>query len=175
MHKLIRFVFLLLCTLFFVTLHFFVAYTLPYPFDKINILFVYLLFYLLLTESGTVVWMAFFTHIFIEVFPSNTFGVTLMSSSLAFLLSYWFHTYYITNKRWYGGLALMIFTLFSYRVLYSFLLFFFHRFAPTVVNIQWTELWELGLSEILLTSSLFIILYFLLFKFSKTFRRLLSK
>lgn len=175
MRKIIRFLILTLITLGVVGLHFFITYTSPYPFDRINILFIYLLLYLLLTQSGQVVWLAFFTHIFIEVFPSNTFGVTLMSSSLAILLSYWFHMYYITNKKWYGATALMIFTLFSYRILYSLFLFLAHRIQPTVVGVEWKELWQLSISEILLTSLIFTCFYFLLFKFSKTFRRSIAR
>ncbi len=171
----IRFLILVLCTLCILGLHFFVAYTLPYPFDKINILFIYLLFYLVLFQSGSVVWLTFFTHIFIEVFPSDTFGVTLLASSLAFLFSYWFNLYYITNKKWYGATTLMIFTLLFYRLLYSFFLIFFHRLRPSVGNVDWKELWQLGVWEITLSTLLFTFVYFLLFKFSKTFYRVLTK
>lgn len=176
MRKLLRFLFLFLLTLCVVVLHFCIVYTLPFPFDKINILFIYLIFYLLLTERGNVVWLAFLTHIFIEVFPSNIFGVTLLSSSLAFVFSYWFHLFYITNRKWYGATALMIFTLLSYRVLYSLILFLFHRISSSSSGIiQWKELWQLGMYEIALTSLVFTILYLLLSQFSKSFSRSIAK
>ncbi len=175
MKKFLRFLFLFCLTLFIVVVHFFIVYTFSFPFDKINILFIYLVFYLLLTERGNVVWLAFLTHIFIEVFPSNIFGVTLLSSSLAFIFSYWFHMYYITNRKWYGATTLIISTLLCYRVLYSLFLFVFHRIAPSTRSIQWTELWQLSIYEIALTTVLFTILYFIFSKFSKNFSRTLSK
>lgn len=176
MKKLLHFLFLFFITLFVVAFHFFIVYTIPFPFDKINILFIYLTFYLLLTERGTVVWLAFLTHIFIEVFPSNIFGVTLLSSSLAFVFSYWLHMYYITNRKWYGASMLIFSTLFCYRVLYSIFLFVFYRIAPSLTrSIQWTELWQLTSYEIVLTTLFFTLLYFIFSKFSKTFSRALSK
>jgi hypothetical protein len=176
MKNFLRFLFLFFITLFVVVIHFFIVYTFSFPFDKVNILFIYLIFYLLLTERGNVVWLAFLTHIFIEVFPSNIFGVTLLSSSLAFIFSYWFHMYYITNRKWYGATTLIISTLLCYRILYSVFLFVFHRIAPSSSrSIQWAELWQLSVYEIALTSLLFTFLYLLLSKFSKTFSRALSK
>ena len=175
MRKVLRFLFLLLLTLGILVLHFSIAYTLPYPYDKINVLFIYLVFYLLWTKSGSVVWVAFLTHIFIEVFPSSAFGVTLLSSSLAFLLSYWLSTYYITNKKWYGATTLTIFTLFMYRILYSIFLFLAQRFDSHSVQMEWKELWQLGMWEIALTSVTFTALYFLLYKFSRTFQRAMVK
>ncbi len=172
---LLRFLFLFLLTLGVVILHFGIVYTLPFPFDKINILFIYLLFYLLLTERGNVVWLAFLTHIFIEVFPSNIFGVTLLSSTIAFVFSYWFHLFYITNRKWYGASMLMIFTLLSYRILYSITLFISHRISSSSGVIQWKELWQLGLYEVLLTSFVFTVLYLLLSHFSKRFSRSIAK
>lgn len=175
MRKLLRFLFLFFLSLGVIIFHFFIVYTLPFPFDKINVLFIYLLFYLLITERGNVVWLAFLTHIFIEVFPSNTFGVTLLSSSIAFVFSYWFHLFYITNRKWYGACALMISTLLCYRVLYSFILFVFHRISPLSLSIQWKELWQLSIYEIGLTSLLFTLLYLVLSKFSKSFSRSVTK
>jgi len=171
MRKLIRFLFLIFLTFFVLVFHFSIAYTLPYPYDKINILFIYLILYLLWTKSGGVVWVAFLTHILIEAFPSSAFGVTLLSSSVAFLVSYWLSVYYITNKKWYGATTLMIVTLFTYRVLYSIFLFLAQRFDSSSVHVEWKELWQLGMWEILLTSVVFTILYSLLYKFSQTFHR----
>lgn len=175
MRKLLRFLFLFFLTLCIVVFHFFIVYTLPFPFDKMNILFLYLVLYLLITEQGNVVWLAFLTHIFIEVFPSNIFGVTLLSSSLAFVFSYWLHMYYLTNRKWYGATALMIATLFCYRILYSLFLFVFHRITPLSVNIQWKELWQLSIYEIGLTTLLFTFVYILLSKFSQRFSRVIAK
>lgn len=175
MKKFLHFLFVFLLTLFVLLIHFTIAYTLPYPYDKINILFIYLTFFLLFTQSGTVVWVAFLTHIFIEVFPSTIFGVTLLSSSLAFLFSYWLYIYYIINRKWYGATTLVIFTLIVYRILYSVFLFFGQKFTSDSISLEWRELWQLALWELLVTSIFFIIIYFFLYKFSRNFHRAVSK
>lgn len=175
MRKLFRLLILILLTLFVVVIHFTIAYTLPYPYDKINILFIYLLFYLLWMQTGSVVWVAFLTHIFIEVFPNSAFGVTLLSSSLACVFSYWLFAYYITNKKWYSASVLMIFTLLCYRIFYSFFLFIAQRIGQNTRSVEWRELWQLSLWEIALTSIVFTLLYLLLYKFSKNFHRAITK
>ncbi len=175
MRKLLRLLALILITLSVVVFHFTIAYTLPYPYDKINVLFIYLLFYLLWSQSGSVVWVAFLTHIFIEVFPSSAFGVTLLSSTMACVFSYWLSVYYITNKKWYSAAVLMMFTLLCYRIFYSFFLFIAQRLGENTLNIEWRELWQLGIWEIVLTSLVFTLLYLLFYKFSKSFYRAITK
>ncbi len=175
MRKFLRFLFLILITFGVVMFHFFIVYTLPFPFDKINILFIYLVFYLLITELGSVVWLTFLTHIFIEVFPSNIFGVTLLSSSLAFVFSYWLYMYYITNRKWYGATTLIISTLLFYRIFYSVCLLIFYRISPQQSSIQWKELWQLSMYEIGLTSVVFTVIYLILSKFSKRFSRAIAR
>lgn len=174
MKKLRKFLFLFCLTLLVVATHFFIVYALPYPFDKINIIFIYLILYLIYTESGTVVWLAFATHIFIEIFPSTTFGITLLSSSLSLLFSYWLYQLYITNRKWYGGVLLLLLTLFFYRFLYTIFLFFFNRFGSEE-DIVWLPLFQLGFWEFLLTSLSFLVVFFILSKSSHNFSRRMNK
>jgi hypothetical protein len=175
MRKWLQFLVVTLITLSVLFLHFIIVYTLPYPYDKINILFIYLVFYLLWVQSGSVVWVAFLTHIFLEAFPGTAFGVTLLSSSLSLLLSYWLYMYYITNRKWYSASILMMLTLLCYRLFYSLFLFIAQRLETNPLDIKWSELWQLGLWEILLTSVVFTVIYFLFYKFSKNFHRALTK
>ncbi len=175
MRKWLQLLFVILVTICILFFHFIIVYTLPYPYDKINILFIYLVFYLLWIQSGSVVWVAFLTHIFLEAFPSSAFGVTLLSSSLSMLISYWLSLYYITNKKWYSASILMVLTLFCYRIFYSIFLFFAEKVGDGTLDIEWSEIWQLGLWEILVTSVMFTILYFLLYKFSKNFYRAVTK
>lgn len=174
MKKLYQFIFFLFLTLFVVATHFFIAYALPFPFDKINIIFIYLIFYLIYTESGTVVWLAFATHVFIEIFPSTTFGITLLSSSLSLLFSYWLYQFYITNKKWYGGVLLLSLTLFFYRFLYTLFLFFVNRVRGEEA-VLWLPLFQLGFWELSLTSAMFLVLFFIFSRISHNFSRRMNK
>lgn len=175
MRKLKKIILLFFLTLLVLVLHFAIAYALPYPFDKINILFIYLILYLIVTESGTVVWLAFLTHIFIEIFPSTIFGVTLLSSSLAMLFSYWLYTYYITNRKWFSVGFLTFLTILFYRILYSFFLFFRNRFDETTPHIEWSQMVQLSFWEIILTTGLFTLIYFFFFRYSSKFYAIVRK
>ncbi len=175
MRYFLRFLFLLILTFVVLGLHFFFVYMLPFPYDKINVLFLYLIFYLLFTESGTVVWLCFLTHILIEIFPSTSFGVTLLSSCLSILMGYWISLYYVTSRRWYGAVLLLFFTLFLYRMLFAIFTFFLQRVQTDSSPILWSQLLSFAFWESILTCAGFLVVYFLFYKFSRRFHSLVTQ
>lgn len=114
---------ILFSILFFSALHVGLTYLLPFPFSKLNVIFVFIVLLIAWWESGWVVWIAFFSHIFIELFSLTPFGLTLMAATLATLFSFWLYQTVITNRSFFAALLLCFFALLIYRGLYTVLLF----------------------------------------------------
>lgn len=141
-----KFAFLLLLVIF----HFFISYLLPFPLNAVNILFAALVLSMMWSESGSVVWMAFFMHFLIELYSVSLFGLILLSSTLSILLTFWFLKYFFTNRSWYSALFLTFIALSLYR---SFFLFFLTavNFFTNRPSIPWFAVLPLYGWELLLT------------------------
>jgi len=146
-------------------IHISLTFILPRPFSFINIIFVAIFLVLFLTESGSVVWMAFLTNFIIELFTATTpFGVLLFSGTVSILGAYWLYRFVIVSRSWYAGLALSAMTLVIYRLLYTIFLLLLQLFARTM-EINWQQLfifylWEITLSS-LAVGGFFLLLIFL--------------
>ena len=138
------------------------AYVLPYPFAHINIIFAVILIVLLLSRSGFVVWMIFFSHYIIELYTIRTpFGIILGSSTMSMLLAFWLSRSVITSHSWYSGAVLSALALALYRITYAAILLLL-QYLGYVPAILWSKLlvaffWELFLTSMLVGMA-FIIL-----------------
>lgn len=94
-------------------------YILPAPWDQINVIFIFLLFFLFIRQSGSVIWMTFFSHMLIELYTTTPYGIVLYSSTLAMVAMHWFMIRVITNRTWYSVTLLSIIGLLLYRSLYT--------------------------------------------------------
>ena len=102
-----------------VLLHFATTALLNTPWSHINTIFIFLILFLLIKESGVVIWMSFIAHFFIELYTANPFGVILFSGTLATLLAFWLYQYFFTNQSWYTATAVSFMTIVIYRILYT--------------------------------------------------------
>lgn len=157
-----RFLFTLLSKTFFllflVIAHFFLSYFLPFPFNTINIIFASLILYMVFSESGSVVWMAFFTHFCIELYSVSSFGIILFSSTLSILFTYWFFQYVFTKRSWYSIPFVTFLSLFVYRLVSLFLLFLV-GITTKGGEIPWKSLLILAAWELLFTEIVVMIGY----------------
>lgn len=146
--------------------HFFLSYSLPFPLNTINILFAVLIVYMIVSESGVIVWMAFFTHLCIELYSVTPFGIILASSTLSLLFTFWMFQYVFTNRSWYSAIFLTFISLLLYRSI-SFLFLVLYDFMTKTENIPWSKSIVLAAWELLFTEMVVLVLYTLLSQFYK--------
>ncbi len=133
---------------------------LPAPWNQVNMVFVFLIFFLLFEESGTVVWIAFSVHFFIELYAVSPFGILLFSGTISTLLSFWLYQYFFTNQSWYTAAALSLLAIVIYRSIYTALFLFFHVFGYFALP-PWSALLLVYGWEMLLTSGVTGLAYLL--------------
>ncbi len=143
------------------------SYILPYPWSKINIIFAVMVLLLVWWESGSVVWITFFSSFIIELFAVTPFGVILFAATTSILVSYWFYWHIFTNKTWYTAVSLSLFAISFYRFTYVIILLILSVFniGPELPGISFYQIlfWEL-----VLTAVFVLALYLLLFLIKKT-------
>lgn len=119
MKILVRFLQFFFLSISMVFLHFAISYFLPYPFNTLNIFFVFITLLIMYWEKGVVVWIAFAAHFFIELYSGTTFGMILIAGTGATLFLYWIYRYFLTNRSWYTGVALASLSIVIYRIIYT--------------------------------------------------------
>lgn len=150
--------------------HFFLSYSLPFPYNSVNIVFASLILFMVLSESGTIVWMAFFTHLCIELYSVSPFGIILSTSTLSILFTYWLFQFFFTNRSWYSTIFLTFLALFFYRS-FSLLLLLIINFLTKEGSIPWSNIIVLSAWELLFTECIVILGYGLIPKLRKTLKQ----
>ncbi len=143
-----------------------VAYLLPYPWDKLNVIFAVLILLIVFRGTGLSVWLVFFSYFIIELYTITPFGVTLISATWGALFCFWLYQHVFTNRSWYAALGLSILTLLSYRLLYVGLLSLTGLFHPGNA-ISLSLLLPLYGWEILFTTGIVGVLYGILSPFAR--------
>lgn len=155
--------------IFLAALNIVVSYIVPYPWSKINIIFLILIILMMWRETGLVIWISFFSYFIIELYSATPFGVFLFSSTLSILFTFWLYKNFFTNRSWYSTMALCGFALLFYRSIYIFLLIILNSF--NFINlIPWKMLWATFIWEFIFTVPASGIIYFILSKFFKSFK-----
>lgn len=95
-----------------------VSNLLPYPFDKVNIVFAILIIYLLFKGSGAVVWFSAAFHLLIELYSTTPFGVVLFAGTFGILIVFWVARILFTNASIQVAAGLLVLGLLFYRILY---------------------------------------------------------
>ncbi len=149
-------------------LHIGFSYLLPYPFSKINIIFTIIILLLLWYNSGLIVWIGFFSNLFIELFAVSPYGVVLFSSTVSILIAYWLYQNFFANRSIYAALVLTASTIFIYRIIYIICIFILKIFG-IVEFLPWKLILLISLWEILFTTILVSVLYFIFSLFTKKF------
>lgn len=142
------------------------SYVLPYPWSKINLLFALLIILVLWRGSGWVVWVAFFSHLLIELYTASPFGVVLISSTLSILFSYWLYQHLFTNRSWYAAMALAALTLALFRLFYIIAISALYAFR-IISAIPWRQMLVTFAWEALLTVGAVGVVYFVFFQYER--------
>lgn len=157
-------------SLFFLSaIHIGASYFLPFPWSKINLIFLLLVIIMMWRDTSLIVWVAFFTHLIIELYSATPFGVQLFSSTIGMLFTFWIYRNLFNNRSWYSAMAITAFSLTVYRLLYTASLILL-KFLGIIVSIPWKNAAETFVWEILLTVFGTGITYFILSKFFKSFK-----
>ncbi len=146
-----------------------VSYLLPYPFSNINIIFIFLIIFMMARDSGLVVWISFFTNFFTEIYSSTPFGLILFSGTISILIIFWLYKTIFTNRSWYSAMALVSLALLLYRTLFIISLSLLKIFGLTYLTFEKTTFIIFGW-ELLFTCLLTGVVYFVLSKFFKSFK-----
>ncbi|HNU95897.1 MAG TPA: hypothetical protein PKH95_00620 [Candidatus Magasanikbacteria bacterium] len=96
--------------------HIWVNNVLPYPFDHINIIFAFLFLFLLMEKIEQTLWYALIFGLWLELFVSSSFGVTLISLYFCLLTTVWLLTYFLTNRSFYIVTLAAAASMFIYRI-----------------------------------------------------------
>ena len=125
-------------------------FLLPYPFNKVNVLFAVLSILVLLKDSGRIVWLAFLVHFLIDLYTVTPFGVVLSSGTVAFLMMYWLYRSLFTNRTIGAVLSITAIGLTIYRLLYSLLFALTVQFGASAA-ISWQPLFIIYVWEMIFT------------------------
>lgn len=138
---------LFILSLLVVIFHIGLVTFLPYPLNKINLISLFVIIILLITESGKVVWLSFIPYFLIELFSVTPFGVVLYSGTISALVSFWLYKGIFTNRSVLTTMSLTAISIFLYRFFYSVLLFInshFNKKEPVIFSLPMSSYgWEL--------------------------------
>ncbi|MFH1947269.1 MAG: hypothetical protein ABIJ23_03885 [Candidatus Magasanikbacteria bacterium] len=154
---------------FLAALNIVISYILPYPWSKINIIFLILIIIMMWRDSGLTVWINFFSYFIIELYSVTPFGILLFSSTLGILLIFWFYKIFFTNRSWYSAMVLSGFAIFFYRLIYTISLILLNLFG-FIEMVPWELLVVTFLWEFIFTVPTTGVVYFILSKLFKTLK-----
>lgn len=154
---------------FLIALHIGLSYILPFPFSKINIIFIFLIIFLMWKDSGLIVWISFLIHFALELYSTTPFGVILFSSTISTLLIFWLYKNFFTNRSWYSAMTLV----FLLSLFYRFFYIFFLKVIDLIkgIDLSWNLIYITSFWEILLTAITTAIIYLLLSILIKEFKK----
>ncbi|MBI2436134.1 MAG: hypothetical protein HYV41_00080 [Candidatus Magasanikbacteria bacterium] len=129
------------------TSNIFLKNILSFPFNTLNISFVFLILLLISTHSGKVVWLSFITHLLFDIYSASTFGIFLCAGTMTMLIEYWLYQDLFTNKSVWTLIAMTASGLVIFRILYTLGILFTEEILWADVLIFY--LWEMIFSLIL--------------------------
>lgn len=162
MKGLLKTILLVIVLLAVVSISLAVSNVLPYPLSKVNILYTALLMILALRPQGSVVWMSFLGHLFLELYALTPFGIILLSGTVSTLFVYWAYQYVFSNRSWYAMIAMSVSAICMYRVIYLVSLWIAHLIATDIV-VAWESILVTTAWELLFTTILIGLLYLVFF------------
>jgi hypothetical protein len=116
------------------TLHSLVLYLFPFPFGRINVLLIFLMWKMLKTPgSDTVYWFAIVLGFCIELFNAEFFGLTTLALLTSIGATRFLLETVLTNQSWY-----MVGTVtFAFVALFRLLVIFFTWCSAVVTRASW--------------------------------------
>lgn len=152
----------LILIVFVIALQFVLSQLLPFPLDKINVIFGCVVLMLLLRRSGLVVWLSFFLHYLIELYSTTPFGVVLFSGTISTLLLYWLSKEVFSSPRPLVALGIGSFGIILYRIIYTITLYISTLFIPQTVVPFTGSLAILYMWELVFTTGFILLMYLIL-------------
>lgn len=148
-------------------IHMAFLYLFPYPLNKINVIFMFLVLAMLWTDSGIVVWVSFLLHFFIELYALTPFGIVLFSGTIATLMLFWLYRNVFINRSFVAVVSLSAAAILLYRFLYTLTLSIFAY--PIIVQQSFFSLIGVYAWEMLFTVIGAVILYGITYRFTRRF------
>ncbi|MFA7244815.1 MAG: hypothetical protein WC070_01375 [Candidatus Magasanikbacteria bacterium] len=156
----------IILTIIIFIFNFYFYSVLPFPFNTINFVIIYLLIFLGIKGHGNLVWLAFFSGFLMDLYSDLYFGVFTISLTFAFLFIYWLYYEFFTNKSVLSLTVMSVITILFFRTFYTGLFIFDGKYLNSDIFIFY--LWEM-----FLTTFFVFIFYFFIDKFilkNKNFR-----
>lgn len=166
MKALIKTILFVLGMIFLILIHLEVSFLFPYPLNKLNIIAAFIVLFMLIRETGIIIWIALAAHMFLELYAVTPFGTIIFPAVLATLVTYWIHRDVLTNRSWYTAPILTSILLVLFRCGYIMLVTIERVISTSNPSINYKNLiititWELLWTSMLVTlayslASLFI-------------------
>ncbi len=139
---------------------------LAYPFDLINIVYVALVWWLIYNPGVRTNTLIIATAFFAELYSATSFGIVLTSFAVSLLATDWMLKNVFTNHSWYMVFLTGVLSIAVYRVLYILGIVFTFVFLHTG-SIPNSKIILDIVQEIIFSSTLLVIVYFVSHTFSK--------
>lgn len=165
MRHLLKFLRWGISAIFVVVIYYLAVFILPFPWRTLNVPFVYISLSILFRERGSIVWLAFILHWFIEVSTTTLFGIILFSGTTATIWAYWIYQFFLTNRSWYTAFVLSAIIVILYRALTMFLTLLTSAILDTSIP-SWQLLFTHYGIEVFLTSAVSGFIYIVWYVFS---------
>lgn len=150
-------------------IHTFFIYLLPYPANRLNFLFIILLWLIIYKNDPSILWLALPLSLSTELFSSVPFGLSTAALLLSLFLEHWLLLNIFTNHSWYIVLLCGFTAIVSYRIL-----FFLFIFIATLLRVmQYSFQWNI-LPDLLVEGSLNAGALMMLYLLSRVFIRRLN-
>lgn len=148
-------------------IHMAFLYLFPYPLNKINVIFMFLVLAMLWTDSGIIVWVSFLLHFFIELYALTPFGIVLFSGTIAILMLFWLYRNVFINRSFVAVVSLSATAILLYRLLYTLTLSIFAY--PIIAQQSFFSLIGVYAWEMLFTVIGAVMLYGITYRFTRRF------
>lgn len=148
--------------------HFALNDTLPPPFNRLNLIFAFLVWLITYKKNVTALWPAIFLSFLTELFSSDTFGVNMIALLLCLAAISWFLLNVIIRNSWYVAFLLGFFGIICYRILLISFLALLDIFYHNSVTFSYQTLTD-SIIEAFITATFMVLLYFVSSFVSKRF------
>jgi len=162
MKVLLRLLLSLFVIVFIISLQFATSQLLPFPLNKINVIFGSIVLMLLLTRNGVLVWMSFFLHYLVELYATIPFGVVLFSGTMTTLVLYWISREVFSSAKMIIVLGMGLVSIIIYRFFYTVTLVFANAITHNTAPALNVEILSLYGWEVLFTTGFIALLYLIL-------------
>ena len=148
--------------------HLLVISILPYPFNQINIILIFLILLLTIKNQTDILWLAIIIGFLTEPFVTISFGINTLTLTLGIWIAYWLYNNIFIHHSIFLVIILSALTVFIYRIL-----FFIITIGVNIVknkNIASLVSWSLAVNflwEICFTVTALAVLYLITNYFTK--------